>query len=119
LTAIRHLQEEDREKKVLILISDGGDSASRHALADVLRTAQTTGVVIYTVGLLDEHNADQNPKVLQKLATYTGGKAYFPNSFVEVMNVCREVAADIRHQYTLGYTPTDTTRPGYHKIPSA
>jgi Ca-activated chloride channel family protein len=116
LTAIRHLQEDDREKKVLILISDGGDSASRHALADVLRTAQTTGVVIYTIGLLDEHNADQNPKVLQKLATYTGGEAYFPNSFVEVVNVCREIAADIRHQYTLGYTPTDTTRPGYHKI---
>jgi VWFA-related protein len=70
----------------------------------------------YAIGLLDEHSADQNPKVLQKLATYTGGEAYFPNSFVEVMNVCRETAADIRHQYTLGYTPTDTTRPGYHKI---
>src|ERR1700722_13048980 len=43
----------------------------------------------YAIGLLDEHNADQNPKVLQKLATYTGGDAYFPNSFVEGMNVCR------------------------------
>ena len=116
LTAIQHLQEDDRDKKVLILISDGGDSASRHTLADVLRIAQTTGVVIYTIGLLDEHNADQNPKVLQKLAAYTGGEAYFPNSFVEVINVCREIAADIRHQYTLGYTPTDTTRPGYRKI---
>jgi Ca-activated chloride channel family protein len=116
LIAIQHLQEDDRDKKVLILISDGGDSASRHTLADVLRIAQTTGVVIYTIGLLDEHNADQNPKVLQKLAAYTGGEAYFPNSFVEVINVCREIAADIRHQYTLGYTPTDTTRPGYRKI---
>jgi VWFA-related protein len=116
LTAIQHLQGDDRDKKVLILISDGGDSASRNTLADVLRIAQTTGVVIYTIGLLDEHNADQNPKVLQKLAAYTGGEAYFPNSFVEVINVCREIAADIRHQYTLGYTPTDTTRLGYRKI---
>jgi VWFA-related protein len=116
LAAIAHLQEDDREKKVLLLISDGGDSASRHTLGDVLRMAQTTSVVIYTIGLLDEHNADQNPKVLQKLAAITGGEAYFPNSFVEVINVCREIATDIRHQYTIGYSPPDMTRPGYRKI---
>jgi hypothetical protein len=62
LVAIHHLQKDDREQKILILISDGGDSASKHTFADVLRLAQTTGVVIYTIGLLDEHNADQNPK---------------------------------------------------------
>jgi len=71
LVAMQHLQVDDREKKVLILISDGGDSASRHRLSDVLRTAQSTGVVIYAIGLLDEHNADQNPKVLQKLTAIT------------------------------------------------
>jgi VWFA-related protein len=111
-----HLQEDDRGKKVLILISDGGDSASRHSFADVLRMAQSTGVVIYAIGLLDEHNADQNPKVLEKLAATTGGEAYIPNSFVEVVNVCREIATDIRHQYTVGYTPPDSARPGYRKI---
>ena len=115
LVAIRHLQKDDREKKVLILISDGGDSASNHTFADVLRMAQTTGVVIYTIGLLDEHNADQNPKVLQKLASTTGGEAYFPNSFVEVIDVCRQIATEIRHQYTIGYTPPDHDRPGYRK----
>lgn len=116
LAAIKHLQEDDREKKVLILISDGGDSASRSHFADVLRMAQTTGVVIYAIGLLDEHNADQNPKVLQKLAATTGGEAYFPNSFVEVLNVCRVIATDIRHQYTVGYSPAESARPGYRKI---
>ena len=116
LVAMQHLQEDDREKKVLILISDGGDSASRHRLSDVLRTAQSTGVVIYAIGLLDEHNADQNPKVLQKLAAITAGVAYFPNSFVEVMKVCRDIAADIRHQYTVGYSPPDSGRPGYRKV---
>jgi VWFA-related protein len=116
LVAMQHLQEEDREKKVLILISDGGDSASRHRLSDVLRTAQSTGVVIYAIGLLDEHNADQNPRVLQKLAAITAGVAYFPNSFVEVMKVCRDIAADIRHQYTVGYSPPDSGRPGYRKV---
>jgi VWFA-related protein len=116
LTAIKHLQQDDREKKVLILISDGGDSVSRHSFADVLRMAQSTGVVIYSIGLLDEHNADQNPKVLQKFAAATGGQAYFPNSFFEVIKVCREIAMDIRHQYTLGYSPPDSARPGYRKI---
>jgi Ca-activated chloride channel homolog len=116
LVAIKHLQEDDREKKVLILISDGGDSASRHSFADVRRMAQSTGVVIYAIGLLDEHNADQNPKILEKLAAMTGGEAYIPNSFVEVINVCRVIATDIRHQYTVGYNPPDSARPGYRKI---
>jgi VWFA-related protein len=116
LVAIKHLQEDDREKKVLILISDGGDSASRHSFADVLRMAQSTGVVIYAIGLLDEHNADQNPKILEKLAATTGGEAYIPNSLVEVLNVCRVIATDIRHQYTIGYNPPDSARPGYRKI---
>src|SRR5260370_28524246 len=75
LVAIKHLQEDDRGKKVLILISDGGDSASRHSFADVLRIAQSTGVVLYAIGLLDEHHADQNPKILQNPAPTTGGAA--------------------------------------------
>lgn len=77
LVAIHHLQKDDREKKILILISDGGDSASKHTFADVLRLAQTTGVVIYTIGLLDEHNADQNPKSFRNLPLLQAARPTF------------------------------------------
>jgi hypothetical protein len=77
LVAIHHLQKDDREKKILILISDGGDSASKHTFADVLRLAQTTGVVIYTIGLLDEHNADQNPRSFRNLPLLQAARPTF------------------------------------------
>jgi VWFA-related protein len=113
---LAHFQKDDPDKKVLLLISDGGDNASQHTFAEVLRTAQSSNVVIYAIGLMDEHSADQNPVVLKKLARETGGYVYFPNSIIEIVNVCREIAEEIRHQYTLGYDPPETGRPGYRKV---
>ncbi|MGA7626758.1 MAG: VWA domain-containing protein [Candidatus Acidiferrales bacterium] len=114
--ALEHFDQNDSGKKVILLISDGGDNASKHTFAQVLRLAQSSNVIIYSVGLLDEHSADQNPNILRKLARDTGGQAYFPNSGPELVNVCRQIAADIRHQYTLGYSPPDNGRPGYRKL---
>jgi VWFA-related protein len=101
----QRLQGGPLDKKVLLLISDGGDNASIRTLAQVLREAQAANVVIYAIGLLDEHSADQNPEVLKKFARDTGGQAYFPNSLTDLLRVCQDIAADIRHQYTIGYTP--------------
>jgi Ca-activated chloride channel homolog len=114
--ALEHLQAEPSEKKVLLLISDGGDNASSHTLAQVLQMAQSANVLIYTIGLFDENSADQNPSVLAKFARETGGLAYLPMSPSEVVSDCKEIAADIRHQYTLGYNPSATGRSGYRKI---
>src|SRR5579864_3712608 len=61
IAALRHLDSPQATKKVLILISDGGDNASQHTFGQALRIAQSTNVVIYTIGLLDEDSADQNP----------------------------------------------------------
>jgi VWFA-related protein len=113
---LAHFQKDDPDKKVLLLISDGGDNASQHTFAQVLRMAQSSNVVIYAIGLLDEHSADQNPSVLRKLARQTGGYIYFPNTTAEIVKVCREIAEEIRHQYTLGYDPPETGRPSYRKI---
>jgi Ca-activated chloride channel family protein len=114
--ALQHLQADDHEKRVLILISDGGDNASKHNFDEVLRMAQAANVIIYAVGLLDENSADQNPAVLRKLAKQTGGQAYFPPSASDVLDVCKAIAADIRHQYTLGYNPPNEAQTGYQKI---
>jgi VWFA-related protein len=114
--ALERLQKDERDKKVLLLISDGGDNASRHNFSEVLRMAQAANVVIYAVGLFDENAADQNPKVLKKFATDTGGQVHFPMTPAEVVSVCREIAADIRHQYTLGYTPPNPESGGYRTV---
>jgi Ca-activated chloride channel family protein len=114
--ALEKMQKDPLDKKVLLLISDGGDNMSKHTFAQVLQMAQASNVIIYTIGLFDEQSADTNPKVLKRFADETGGYAYLPNSPKEVRDVCRQIAEDIRHQYTLGYTPTDAGHSGYRKI---
>jgi VWFA-related protein len=116
IAGLQHLQKDDREKKVLILISDGGDNASHYDFRQALHMAQTANVVIYAIGLLDEHSADQNPNVLKKLANETGGMSYFPDTAMDMVRVCEQIAGDVRHQYTLGYNPADGSDAGYRRI---
>jgi VWFA-related protein len=113
---MRHFDLQPNTKKILILISDGGDNASRHTFAQTLRIAQTDNVVIYAIGLFDEDSPDQNPKALQLLAKETGGLAYAPTSSADVVRVCRQIARDIRHQYTISYSPAEERANSYRKI---
>jgi Ca-activated chloride channel homolog len=98
-----HLKAATRQKKVLIVISDGGDNASHIKLAQVLEDARNSDAILYTIGLFDEHDGDQNPGVLRKLARATGGEAFFPEQTSDIVPVCERIAADIRQQYTIGY----------------
>jgi Ca-activated chloride channel family protein len=104
---LAHLTKASHDRKVLIVISDGGDNASRHKLPQILQDVERSGVMVYTIGLFDEHDADQNPGILKKLARTSGGEAFFPAPGSEVVPVCQRIARDIRSQYTLGYTSTN------------
>ncbi len=110
-SGLDHMKKASREKKVLIVVSDGGDNASHRKLAEALSDAESSNIIIYTIGLFDEHNADQNPAVLRKFAHATGGEAFFPVESSEVSPICERIAQDIRHQYTIGYTPANP-KPG-------
>ncbi len=116
VAALHHFHGNPLDRRVLLLISDGGDNASKHTFAQVLRIAQAANVTIYSIGLLDPLSADQNPDVLRKLAHDTGGEVYFPNSTLEVVSDCIAIATDIRHQYILACVPTDNGKSGYRKI---
>jgi VWFA-related protein len=104
-TAIDRLRQGKWDKKVLIVISDGGDNASRHSLAQVLGMARSSAAIIYTIGIFDEQDDDQNPGVLKRFARETGGEAFFPESSKEISAICEGIAHDIRNQYTLAYVP--------------
>jgi VWFA-related protein len=110
-----HLKQANRDKKVLVLISDGGDNASKHSLAQVLSMAKQSSSIIYTIGIFDESDSDQNPGVLNRFARETGGKAYFPASSREIASICEEIAHDIRNQYTLAYVPTIAAQDGSYR----
>lgn len=114
---LAHLRRASHDKKVLIVVSDGGDNASHDKLSRVLLDAESSDVIIYTIGLFDEHDADRNPGVLKKTSHATGGEAFFPSESSEVTAICERIAADIRHQYTIGYTPSNQKQDNtYRKI---
>jgi len=112
---LEELQAGSRDKKVLIVVSDGGDNASARSLAQVMKLAGQSSAVIYTVGIFDENDPDRNPGVLKRLARETGGEAFFPGQFSEVVSISEQIARDIRHQYTIGYVPSNLTHDGAYR----
>jgi len=114
-TAVRHLDKGHESRKVLIVVSDGGDNASSTTCDQVLDTALRSDVVIYTVGIYDPEDDDKNPKLLKKLADLTGGEAFFPKTNEEVKPVLERIARDVRSSYTIGYVPQEG-RTGEHKL---
>jgi Ca-activated chloride channel family protein len=101
--ALVRLGAAEREKKVPIVISDGGDNASAHSISAVLKMAEQSSALVYTIGIFDEDDPDRNADVLRHLARATGGEAYFPGQIHEVVEICERIAQDIRTQYTIGY----------------
>lgn len=108
--ALQQLQTGNRDRKVLIVISDGGDNASAHSLAQVLQMAEQSSAIIYTVDLFEPDDPDANPKVLNRLAQSTGGEAFFPRELSEVAPICERIARDIRNQYAIGYVSSNAAR---------
>jgi Ca-activated chloride channel homolog len=113
--ALEHLQKGDREKKVLIVISDGGDNASKHSLAQIMAMAQRADAIVYTIGLFDEGDDDRNPQVLKQLAGDTGGDVFLPQSLKEAVPICERIARDIRTQYTIAYVPANRKEDGTYR----
>jgi Ca-activated chloride channel family protein len=113
--ALDGLQAGSRDKKVLIVVSDGGDNASKRGLAQIMKLAALSNAIIYTIGVFDEDDDDRNPGVLKRLAQATGGEAFLPRQLSEVAPVCERIARDIRHQYTIGYAPTNVARNGAYR----
>jgi len=113
--ALEHLKSGNRDKKVLIVVSDGGDNASHHKLSQIMATARQSDAIIYTLGLFDQDDPDKNPRVLKQLARETGGEAFLPESLSEVVPICEQIARDIRNQYTIAYVPTDGKQDGTYR----
>jgi len=104
-----------RDKKVLVVVTDGNDNSSVISLENLVKAAQQTGVIIYSVGLLSEEErreAQKARRALMDLAEATGGEAFFPKELSEVDHIAGQVAHDIRSQYTIAYTPSNDTMDG-------
>ena len=114
--ALEHLKKGNRDKKVLIVISDGADNASKHGLSQLMALAKQSDAIIYTLGLFEEGDPDRNPGVLKHLARVTGGEAFLPDLLKEVVPICERIAHEIRNQYTIAYVPTNKKQDGAYRV---
>lgn len=114
---LTHLRLGKWNKHALVLVSDGGDNASRYKFSDVLQMARSSHAVIYSIGLLSESGQEESPDILRRLCRDTGGIAFFPNADESIALISGEIARDLRSQYMLGFEPPKGLRTGaYHKI---
>ena len=114
--SLDHLGYGTRDRKVLIVVSDGGDNASTQALAAVLEHARRTGAVIHSVILASPGDPDAKPDVLKRLSKETGGTSFAPRRVADVMEAFNRIAAEIRSGYTIGFSPVEAGDDGFRPI---
>jgi VWFA-related protein len=110
--ALKHMKEGGRQRKALVILSDGGDNASHIRLNDALRMAEQSSATIYCIGIYDPNQKDRNPTVLKRIAKVTGGQSYFPSTLEDLRNVWPRIAGAIRGQYTIGYVSSNQAHDG-------
>jgi VWFA-related protein len=95
------------EKKVLLVVTDGEDNASRESLEQAIRRLQEeNGPTVYTIGILGDEHSKRARRALREMAEETGGIAFFPKDLGEVNSITSQIAHDIRNQYTIVYKPS-------------
>jgi VWFA-related protein len=106
------------DKKVILVVTDGEDNASRESLEQAIRRLdQEDGPTVYAIGILGEERQKRARRALQTMADRTGGVSFFPKDISEVDAISKEVAHDIRNQYTIGYRPSvQKTEGGFRTV---
>src|SRR3954453_8664948 len=102
-------KEAKRDKKVLLVVTDGNDNASGTSLEKIVARSNQSDVLVYAIGLFTEEEkreASKAKRALNELTTSTGGLAFYPKDVSEVQSLAVEIAHDIRNQYTIAYTPS-------------
>jgi len=116
----RYLEQGHRDRKVLLVITDGNDNASVASVDQIRREAERGEIVIYAMGLLKEGESSQARSArreLDRLTELTGGVAYYPAGGDSVEETARGIARQIRNQYTIGYVPAERSLDGsYRKL---
>ena len=111
--AMNEIKKSPKQRKALILVSDGGDNNSRYTAGELKTVLQESEVLVYSVAMLG--GDDSNPGLMRSIAEETGGRMFVANSGLP--NIAATISLDLRNRYVLGYVPTNAARDGlYHKV---
>jgi VWFA-related protein len=104
-----------RDKRVLVVITDGEDNSSIATRERLAEAARSSNVIVYAIGLLGEEKPEAAARArqsLEELTQATGGRAWFPAGVEEMAAIAPEIAHEIRNQYIVGYHPSNDIKDG-------
>jgi Ca-activated chloride channel family protein len=117
--------DNDRRRRALIVVTDGEDRVSFYKQEQLFARLREADVQIYVIGFVNELDKeggfirksprDRAVSLINKLATETGGRAFFPQSLSELPQIAGEIVRDLRTQYVLAYSPTNKARDGSYR----
>lgn len=113
---LRYVLKGTRERQALVVLSDGGDNASRGGFAGTLIATQASNAIVYTVALVGADDAEADPGKLARFADTSGGTAFAPHDVAGVERAFAQISRDIRHSYTIGYQRAPGARAGFHRL---
>jgi len=120
---VEKVKQGRHSRNAILLISDGQDNSSRYTYGELRKRLREAGVQIYCIGIVEMGSGAggsldmQGQAILEEIAQSTGGKAFFPKSAAELEEITTRIALELRHQYSIGYSPTNANRDGqWHKI---
>jgi Ca-activated chloride channel family protein len=110
----------DRRRRALVVVTDGEDRSSYYRLDQLFAKLREEDVQIFVIGFVNELDKEggiirKSPKdkavdLINRLAKETGGRAFFPTALSELNDIAREISNDLRTQYILSYSPTNSAR---------
>jgi Ca-activated chloride channel family protein len=117
--------EGDRRRRALIVITDGEDRNSFYKQEQLFARLREEDVQIFVIGFVNELDKEQglirkSPRekavnLINKLASETGGRAFFPDSVTELPQIANEIIRDLRTQYVIAYNPTNKVQDGSYR----
>ena len=113
---------EEKRRRALIVITDGEDRGSVYTQDQLFARLREEDVQIFVIGFINELDKEaglirKSPRekavnLINKLASETGGRAFFPESLSDLPRIANEIVRDMRTQYVLAYNPTNKTPDG-------
>ncbi|MCC6263637.1 MAG: VWA domain-containing protein [Bryobacterales bacterium] len=119
--ALNEMKKAKNPRKALLVISDGADNSSRYTTSEIRNLVREADVQIYTIGIFDAYSSTpeemRGPGLLREISDQTGGRPFIITSVNELPDVSAKIGIELRNQYVLGYTPSNSMRDGkYRKV---
>jgi Ca-activated chloride channel homolog len=114
--ALHEMRRSKKNKKALLIISDGGDNHSRYTEGEIKSTVKEADLLMYAIGIYDRYMSTPEeqlgPALLSELTELTGGRAFTIDNPNDLADVATKIGIELRNQYVLGYRPKNPTHDG-------